>query len=167
VLSLSCAEGLFSIVPSDEHAAWKLNLLIDSEISEMIPVDLDGDGFDEVVTIEPFHGHQLCVYKNKRGQWTRVWQIEDLSFAHGLNAVYCGNWPVIVVGKRRADKELLGFVFDTQLTSKRFVLDTRVGQTQIEQWSNQDDGTAQIISCNQAADEVALYEVTLAGGYKE
>ena len=159
--------------PSAGHGL-ALECIIDEEISEMVVSDLDGDGVDEIVTIEPFHGHRLRVYK--RGTtangaesdhgWKSVWQCEDLSFAHGLNVVPVGGRNRIVVGNRRAGCELLAFDFQRSTGEfRRTVIDEGVGPTQIEPWfgtttGRNDTGQVAIISCNQAAGEVAMYDLT-------
>ncbi|MFW5995204.1 MAG: hypothetical protein ACOCRN_03755 [Spirochaetia bacterium] len=183
-LLLSGAEGLFAIRPdSGVRGGFRLDPVIEEEISEMVAVDLDGDGVDEMVVIEPFHGHRLRVYKrggeagagDRSGRWESVWKTEDLSFAHGLNFVQCGSRPLVLVGNRRAGMELLAFDFDgLSGNGTRYVLDEGVGPTQIEQWkSNQGTGAAsraqgsgaegvRILSCNQGGAEVSLYEFSEA-----
>lgn len=164
---------------------FRLDRIIGEEISEMVAVDLDGDGVDEMVVIEPFHGHRLQVYKrggkaavgDRTGAWESVWKIEDLSFAHGLNFVQCGTRPLVLVGNRRDGMELLAFDLDgLGGTPTRYVLDEAVGPTQIEQWygnrgaggaaspaagTSSDAGGSEgvrILSCNQGGAEVSLYE---------
>lgn len=61
-------EGLFVLyVPEAGRGGhiedWKYEKLIDTEISEVFPADLDGDGVDELAVIEPFHGNAMSVYK--------------------------------------------------------------------------------------------------------
>ncbi|MFW6388219.1 MAG: hypothetical protein ACOC0B_02985 [bacterium] len=191
-LLVSGAEGLFAIRPDSKEgstagsesrrdgpgatgdnaagvhgAGFHLEPIITEEISEMVPVDLDGDGVEEMVTIEPFHGHRLRVYKRSgsdgavslaSGTWNPVWQTEDLSFAHGLNVIPWGTRSLTVVGNRRGGKELLGFDFaGLSREVRRFVLDENVGPTQIEPLGDRDEASARLVSCNQAAAEVSVY----------
>lgn len=182
---ISAADGLFAVRDTSSRAddvggaspagqGLGLECIIAEEISEMVVSDLDGDGVDEIVTIEPFHGNRLRVYK--RGamgdgaggdhDWKALWQCEDLSFAHGLNVVPVGGRNLIVVGNRRAGCELLAFDFQRSTGEfRRIVIDEGVGPTQIEPWfgtaaGRDGAGPVAIISCNQAAGEVAMYDLT-------
>lgn len=162
-LLVSGAEGMFSVRPdSSAESGFELLPVLEEEISEMVPVDLDGDGQDEFVVIEPFHGHRLRVYKRGvSGAWNVVWETTDLSFGHGLNVIPCGSRKLVVVGNRRDGKELLGFDFGGLSGSvKRFVFDEGVGPTQIEPFSDGKDGIARFVSCNQGSGEITRYEVS-------
>ena len=45
-----------------------MHRIFDHEVSEFGFVDFDGDGVDEIVTIEPFHGENFVIYKMIAGQ---------------------------------------------------------------------------------------------------
>ena len=184
-LLVSAAEGLFAVravsTSGDDDATaalpghgFGLEGIIRQEISEMVVSDIDGDGIDEIVAIEPFHGHRLRVYKRHNGNqgcpthdnWRPVWERDDLSFAHGLNVVPTGERKLIVVGNRRDGCELLGFdPGNLRGDVRRIVLDEGVGPTQIEPWfgavsNHRVAERVALISCNQAAGEVAMYDVS-------
>lgn len=47
--------------------------------------DLDGDGVKELMTIEPFHGNTIKVYRMIDGQYQEVWKYDNpIDFAHTL-----------------------------------------------------------------------------------
>ncbi len=161
VLLVSGAEGVFAVRRQTASASgFALEQLVAGEVSEMVVADLDGDGVDEMVTIEPFHGETLRVYRRSTdGEWASVWQTDDLSFAHGLNVIPHGDLPLVVVGNRRQGMELLAFDFAAKLTApRRTVIDSGVGPTQIEPISDGRDGVARFVSCNQGAGEVSRYD---------
>ena len=161
VLLMSGAEGMFEIKPdASSKSGFALEPIIEEEISEMVAADVDGDGRDEFVAIEPFHGHRLRVYKRDGNErWTPAWETTDLSFGHGLNVVSWGDRPLVVVGNRRSGNELLGFDFaGLPETVVRYVFDEGVGPTQIEPSGFETREMASFVSCNQGAGEVSLYE---------
>lgn len=115
--------------------------------------------------------------------WRPIRESDELRFGHGLNVVRCGSRDLILVGNRREGKELLAFdPGDLSGEARRYVLDTGVGPTQIEPWAGAVSGAggepsgsaaesapagsasadARIISCNQGAGEVAVYELSEA-----
>ena len=164
-LLISGAEGVFNVVAdAAASSGFRLEPLIANEVSEMVVADLDGDGVDEMVTLEPFHGNRLRVYKRRDGtggSWESIWETSDLSFAHGLNVVPCGARTLVVLGSRRVGMELLAYDFgDFSQSPHRIVVDEGVGPTQVEPWSDGHDGSARFISCNQGAGEVSLYTLS-------
>ncbi|MCF7947589.1 MAG: hypothetical protein K9M94_03215, partial [Spirochaetia bacterium] len=59
---VSAKEGLFAS-NIDTARSWNFTRLTDRDISEYAYIDIDGDGVRELITIEPFHGHTLCIYR--------------------------------------------------------------------------------------------------------
>lgn len=170
---VSAAEGIFGI-HEDSNGSFVLTQLVKNEVSEMIFADLDGDGHDELVTIEPFHGNLIRVYKRSEpstgafdpNNWNIIWERDDLHFAHGLNVVPVQGRQLIIVGNRRSGCELLGFVYSAQNGDfSRIVIDEGVGPTQIEPWfgptcTEKDPQAISLLSCNQESQEVAMYSIT-------
>lgn len=68
-LYISGTEGTFcASFPATSASLWEFERVFDHEISELFFIDLDGDGIDELVTIEPFHGDRLAVYRLNEGR---------------------------------------------------------------------------------------------------
>jgi len=154
-LCISGEEGIFFLEkrPGDD---WTLQPLFDREVSEMTFIDLDGDGLDELVTIEPFHGETLNVYKNTGKKWEL--RISDsLSFGHGLSGGIIQNKPVIVVGNRSGSLALESFAVHDLSKGRydRIVIEEDAGPTQTQVFSV--GGIDYILSANQRKNEVALY----------
>jgi len=154
-LCVSGAEGIFYLdqLPGDK---WVIKPLFNKEVSEFGFIDLDGDGQDELVTIEPFHGETLSVYKKSGSDWELKFS-DTLSFGHGLSCGTFNKEPVIVVGNRRGSFTLDMFKA-TNLANGKFtreVLEEEAGptQTQVFRANNID----YIMSSNQKKNEVALY----------
>jgi hypothetical protein len=154
-LCVSGAEGIFSI----EHSpggSFELIPLFEKEVSELTFIDLDGDGQSELITIEPFHGNELNIYKRINGAWKLKFSA-PLSFGHGLSSGFFNGDPVVVAGNRRDSMNLEIFTInniDKGFVDKR-VIEEGAGptQTQVFSFGNRD----YILSANQKKNEVALY----------
>lgn len=157
-LLVSGAEGVFRVFWDSEQKRWASEKWLDREVSEIAKIDLDGDGLDELITIEPFHGNKLVVYKIVNGKWEKKFDA-DLSFGHGLCADTINGQPTILVGNRASGKELLVFrPIDLEAGQmQRIVIDPNAGPTQTI--SITIDGKAHIISSNQNQGEISLYQV--------
>jgi hypothetical protein len=152
---MSGVDGIFYFEqqPGDK---WVKKMLFDKEVSEFCFIDLDGDGVDELVTIEPFHGEALNVYKRNGRQWKLKFS-DSLSFGHGLSCGILNAEPVIVAGNRRGSFTLDVFkVTDFDKGSfSREVLEEDAGPTQTQVFTA--GNTDYILSANQKKNEVAVY----------
>lgn len=101
-------EGVYVLTPtSDPISTWKTEKLIDRRVSDISVFDVDGDGVDELVTIEPFHGNMFCVNKLIDGEYKVVYQYpNEIDFAHVVWAGLFNGKPTIFGGVRRMNKEL-------------------------------------------------------------
>lgn len=154
-ICISGKEGIFFLEqrPGDD---WNLQPVFNKEVSEMTFIDLDGDGLDELVTIEPFHGETLNIYKNTGKKWEL--RISDsLSFGHGLSSGFIQQKPVIVVGNRSGSLALESFAVNDLAKGKydRIVIENDAGPTQTQVFSMGD--VDYILSANQRKNEVVLY----------
>lgn len=154
-ICISGAEGIFYFeqLPGDK---WVKKSLFDKEVSEFGFIDLDGDGQEELVTIEPFHGEAVNVYKRNGSHWELKFGT-TLSFGHGLSCGFFQNEPVIVVGNRRGSftLDLIKVIDLANGKFSREVIEEDAGptQTQVFRASNTD----YILSSNQKKNEVAVY----------
>ena len=148
----SGAEGIFYMVL--DGGKWAVKQFFDHEVSEFALIDLDGDGVDELITIEPFHGNTLNVYKCVDGRWDKLYT-DELWFGHGLSAGMFKGEPIFVVGNRRGPLTLNMY---RRLADGSFsceTLEEEAGPTQTLVFTA--DGTDYILSANQLKDEVAIY----------
>jgi hypothetical protein len=159
-LCVSGQEGILAIGLS-ENGSWNLEQLFKKEVSEMTFIDLDGDGSSELVTIEPFHGDTLNIYKNDGERWNLKYSA-SLSFGHGLSSGLFHGLPLIVAGNRRGSFDLEIFTVGNLEKGivNRQVIEKDAGPTQTQVFTFQNSDY--ILSANQKKNEVALYsgEVT-------
>lgn len=102
------------VPPAGAGGGWEVRQLIDAPAGEVWLADLDGDGAEELITIEPFHGTALTIYHRQAGGGFRpVWKLpEPLEFAHAL---WCGRlWggPCGICGSRRGQAPLFRFFYE-------------------------------------------------------
>jgi hypothetical protein len=139
---------------------WKIESLFNKEVSEMAFADLDGDGNNELITVEPFHGNTLNIYKKQNNGWDQRFS-DTLSFGHGLSSGLFGGKPVVVAGNRSDSLSLEIFTINNLAKGavKREVIEEDAGptQTQVFAIGNRD----YILSANQRKNEVALYSGVL------
>lgn len=152
---VSGAQGIFSVRKG--NGRWNLEQVFSREVSEMSFTDLDGDGTDELITIEPFHGDTLCIYKQDGAEWRLVFS-DSLSFGHGLSAGIFKGVPVVVAGNRSGSLALEMFSIDNLLKGivKKSIIEKNAGPTQTQVWKVGSEDY--IVSANQRKNEVALYK---------
>ena len=151
---VSGAEGIFALEKTAD--GWTEKLVFDKEVSEFGFIDLDSDGNDELVTIEPFHGNTINAYKQVDGKWEMKFT-DSLSFGHGLSCGMFNGEPVIVVGNRRESLTLDMFTVQNldKGELKRNCIEENAGPTQTLVFNC--CGTDYILSANQLKNEVAIY----------
>lgn len=159
ILCVSGAEGVFGI-EAGKDGKWEVQKIFAREVSEVNFIDLDGDGNSELVTIEPFHGDTINVYKRSGSEWQLKFS-DSLSFGHGLGSGMFNGKPIIVVGNRSDSLALEAFtVIDlSKGRLNRIVIEGETGPTQTQVFSFQ--GVDYILSANQKKHEVALYSGSL------
>ncbi|KPL15349.1 MAG: hypothetical protein AMS23_01590 [Bacteroides sp. SM1_62] len=154
-ICISGREGIFYL-EQDAGGDWRIKSLFEKEVSEMTFIDLDGDGQYELVTIEPFHGETLNIYKNTGSEWDIRFS-DSLSFGHGLSSGFVKQKPVIVVGNRSGSMALESFhILDLKGGKfNRAVIEEDAGPTQTQVFSAGD--TDYVLSANQRKNEAVLY----------
>jgi hypothetical protein len=155
VICVSGEQGVFSIGPGADQL-WEMKSIFTTEVSELVFIDLDGDGQLEMITIEPFHGSTINIYKKLHNQWELLFS-DSLVFGHGLNCGVFNGKAVIVVGNRSDSLALELFRSENLAKGRvqRKVIENEVGPTQTQVFSY--EGTDYILSANQKKNEVALY----------
>jgi hypothetical protein len=158
---ISGAEGLFAADLDSDGTDWAFRQVLSQEISEMAVSDIDGDGAEELITIEPFHGNSVRVYKLLGSRWQLAWET-GLEYGHCLVAGTFNGVRTILVSNRAGNRDLLLFEFNAPPSRgrgiadpKRHVVDPGAGAANMLIVSH--EGTDRIFSTNQAAGEIVSY----------
>lgn len=162
VILVTGVEGLFKLSPpSDSSQPWKVEAILDREISDCTVIDLDGDGQDEIITIEKFHGQRVVVNKWIDGTWKEVYEY-PVAFGHAIWSGTILGAPAFLIGYRASNAALL--LFQLKMISGDdwymdvTVLDEHEGPTNIDvvHWPDKE----QVFSCSGARNRIVLYELT-------
>jgi len=107
VVMVTGVEGVFELTPPKKaDGQWITRKLLDHEVSEVRCYDLDGDGIDELITIEKFHGDRLNIYHNDAGTYRQIYSY-PVAFGHAL---WCGELfgkKSILIGYKESNAALL------------------------------------------------------------
>lgn len=99
-------EGIFKLKPSYQED-WTIEKVLEGPVGEIAFMDINGDGIDEMMTIEPFHGNEINIYEHKNGKYIKVYTYPNtIDFAHTLIGATLAGIPSFVAGVRRIDTEL-------------------------------------------------------------
>ncbi len=162
---LSGSEGLFALDLDSSGEGWPSRRVLEREISEMAVFDFDGDGKDELVTIEPFHGNALHVYREGARGWESVWEAE-LAYGHCLWAGEIMGRRSLLVSNRSGSRDLILYQFtgiEAQRGSSPFPAPARVvvdaGAGSANMLVLRSAGVEHIFATNQGGSEIAVYTV--------
>jgi hypothetical protein len=162
---VSADEGLFAADVEAPDTGWDFRQVLSVPVSEIAVYDIDGDGRDELITIEPFHGNCLCVYRQDPNRWQKVWEAE-LSYGHCLLAGLFHQAPSILISNRSGNRDLLLYRFEPSvsegksrfLSPSRLVIDEGAGAANMLVLGH--EGGDLIFAANQAGGEIAVYTKT-------
>ncbi len=159
ILMITGEEGLYVTDLDDQSEHWDWQRVLEHNISEVYLHDLDGDGEEELVTIEPFHGSNLKVYRRNGQTWEQTLEL-PVSFGHGLWVGTLRGRSAIIVGNRSGSKDLDLYTVESTkpLRLQRQVIEESVGAANIAVIPGSD--VDRIFATNQATSEVALYRLS-------
>lgn len=156
-------EGGICVVrpPLEKGGKWVTRHIMDGAVGDVALCDLDGDGADELVTIEPFHGDSFLVRKKIGDEYREIYKYSNnTQFAHAVAGCTLRGKPAAVCGARRGDGEL--FILQRGAPGEEWcgvtVVDKGVGPSNVAVVNQ--DGRDIIISANHSRNEAALYFIT-------
>jgi hypothetical protein len=151
-------EGVFKVTPpSLNHPQWEINQILQGRVSEIAFIDIDHDGVEEMITIEPFHGNAIYIYKLINGEYQRVYTYPyEIDFAHTLVSTYLHGVPSFVGGIRRinADLFIIQYIDGEYKTT---IVDQGVGPANLDVYVS--ESLTCIHSSNHTQNHAALYVV--------
>lgn len=150
-------QGVFRIDPPKEGNDWTVTKIKDGMTSEVAVGDIDNDGVDEMITIEPFHGNTIKIYKLD-GKCTEIYNYPfELDFAHALKFDVIGGKNCFVGGIRRVDAELFViYCQDNEIKLDR--VDLGGGPANVDVIHA--FGNDYILAANHTKNEAAIYKYT-------
>jgi len=162
---VACKQGIFWYEPGDERGTFNRHQISDSGGGNIFVVDIDGDGINEVVSLEPWHGNELVIYKAfgdlKSGTWEKNTIDETFSNAH---AVCCadmnGDGKIEIVAGYRGEGTSLYYYEQEDLKANRWrkhLIDDDMGITGIVITDMDGDGKLDIVGAGQTTNNLKWY----------
>jgi hypothetical protein len=155
---VTCESGGYLVSPpSTTNDKWSVKQIFDWPISDLALVDIDGDGEEEVATIEPFHGNLFCIYKRENEVYKKVYEYpKKMEFGHVVWGGMLSGVPTIVGGYRALSKELF-YIQYSNGQYKTVTIDEGVGPCNIFVVHHEEEDV--IVATNGAVNEIAKYTV--------
>lgn len=156
---VSCDQGVFQVAPPRGDLGWQVEQLLDYPSSDTIKLDLDGDGEPELLTLSPFHGDTLRIWRKEVGAYRVAFAFpEKLPFLHAIYAGDIYGTPMVFVGHREGKRLMLGFYYDKARNAYGYdVLDQGCGAANCMIF--QRNGHPALLTTNREVDEVAVYDI--------
>lgn len=157
----TCESGIYAVLPPETPSdRWTTHHILDVAVSDAAVYDLDGDGEDEIVTIEPFHGNCVRIYHKSDDKYRVVYTYPgDYKFAHAIWAGQLRNKPTVILGTRRMDAELAFIQYCPQSNSYiEVVIEKGGGPSNISVISQQNHDI--ILCANNSINEAVAYFVS-------
>lgn len=159
---ISCEEGVFTFFPPENEAKkWNITQLIDTPASDAVLVDLDEDGEKELVVMAPFHGNSISIYKINNGKYKKIYDYDkNPEFVHSLYGGTISGKPVVVIGHRQGEKNLLLFKYNKEKSCYEYeIIDKECGSANVYHYVK--DNKDYLVSTNREIDEIAIYKIEL------
>mgnify|MGYP002860754582 CR=1 FL=1 len=149
--------GIVRLTPPHEGKDWEVERILEGNISEVALADIDNDGEEEIMTIEPFHGNRINVYKLKNGKYEVDYTYpNEIDFAHALVSTTLTGKPCFVAGIRRVNCEIFVLTYEDG-AYKVSLVDEGVGPANLDVVHYK--GKEYILAANHTKNEAAVYEV--------
>jgi len=159
---ITAEEGVFVVTPPEKAGGnWEVEKIIDRPVSDIALCDIDGDGVDEIATIESFHGTEFCINKRIGNDYVVIYKYENpIDFGHVVWGGTLRGVPTFIGGCRRLDKELFCIQCSGRnpLTFKTCIIEKNIGPSNITVMNEKDHDI--ILSANREIGEAAIYKIT-------
>lgn len=140
------------------NGKWEKEFILEGMIGEIATIDIDNDGEIEIMTIEPFHGNSIKIYKKYDGKYQEVYRYANkIDFAHTLVGATLAGQNSFIAGVRREDAEL----FYVQYRNGQFetlIIEKGVGPANL--CVINEENRDLIVAANHTKNEAAVYIVT-------
>lgn len=157
VIGADC--GVFKFIPpASKGGSWEIVQILDEATSDMTFIDFQENGEPDMLTISPFHGDVIKIFRKIEGTYQEIYKMEPAEFGHAIWGGYACGKPVAVIGHRKGKRDLLAFTYNKE--TKEFhmdILDADVGPANVYHY--QLNGKDRLVATNREIDEIAFYEM--------
>lgn len=151
-------EGVFAA--TCEEDVWKVKKLLNIPTSDIVYLDLDEDGTEELAVIEGFHGNKAVIYKDLGKGMERMIEI-PLDFGHVLwGGTFLGK-PALITGNRSGDKCLNQYYFTCDVLGKTIIASKETideGQAPAQIFVEEFKENAVVVAANHGTAQMTKYE---------
>ena len=155
---ISAENGIFKVKPPHSgNPDWSVEKILDQASSDATLVDLDGDGAAELVTLSPFHGDDLNIFRLVGGKYILDYSFpEKLEFLHAIWSGRINGQATVLLGHRKGKRDLFALTYNTEKkTFVRQIIDDDHGPANVTYLEAEEK--KMIIATNRETDEVAMY----------
>lgn len=144
--------------PTNKDGSWSITKIFDKPTGEIAFVDIDNDGIEEMMTIEPFHGNSMKIYHLNNAKYEEVFTYPyEIDFAHTLVGKKVAGINSFVAGVRRVNAEL-AIIQYLDHKYEVTIVEAGVGPANIDVINC--NGYDLILAANHTKNEAAIYKVT-------
>jgi len=158
---ITADEGVFVFTPpQNDKDKWHVNQLINTRVSDVAVLDINQDGEDEILAIEPFHGPDVYIYQKINGKYQRAFTVErKMEFVHAIAGANLRGQLTFVCGVRRNNQELFYLSYNKNTHSYDLtMIDENVGTANIAIINEK--GRDLILAANNTIHEAAVYIIS-------
>lgn len=149
--------GVFQLYENEGNLV--LNQITNWAVSDVAFIDLDGDGQEEMLTIAPFHGSEVSVYKERDRTFEKIYDYKQpVEFVHAIGKGKIKGTNSFIFGARKGRMDLVILQHDSQENRiKEIVIEEGAGCANVEivNLPNKD----LIIAANHTNNEAAIYVI--------
>jgi hypothetical protein len=155
---VSSQDGVYRVTPPHNKGDdWQYEKILDQATSDATLIDLDEDGQPELLTLSPFHGEDLRIFRLVDGKYVLDYTYpEKLDFLHAIWSGKINGQPTVLLGHRKGNRDLFTLTYDkAQKTYVRQTLDEDHGPANVTFIETADQQI--IVATNRETNEVAMY----------
>lgn len=157
---ITCNSGVYAVRPPlPGREDWRVEQLLSRPISDVAVCDIDGDGEDELLLLEGFHGNGITINKRVGVEWQIVWEFpRPVEFVHVAWGGLLRGRPAFLAGSRRLDGGLSCITWEAERGFALTDIEFETGPSNV--CVLQGEACDYILAANHRIGEGAIYRVT-------